>query len=125
VPPEIDERTIERIAERVAGVLRQELEEIAAQLISGAGADGALTVEDVANRFGVARSTVYAHWREWGGYKLTQSDKAPIRFDGAQLPTRPPAERNGSATTPTRKRRKRRDLVADAPRFEQPLTEFE
>jgi transposase-like protein len=126
MPPEIDERTIELIADRVASSLRDELESIIAELETPNGPRRPLTVEEVAERFGVARSTVYAHWREWGGYKLGQTDKAPIRFDGARLPTTPLAADSPSGpAAPERKRRKRRDLVGDAPRFEQPLTEFE
>ena len=66
----------------------------------------------MAERFGVARSTVYAHWQEWGGYKLGESAKAPIRFARADLalgrsakqPTDPPPTKR----RPTRRRRRRR-----------------
>jgi transposase-like protein len=121
---EIDERTVELIAERVMESLRDELESIVAELARANGSARPLTVEEVADRFGVARSTVYAHWREWGGYKLGQNDKAPIRFDSSRLPTTPPAA-DMRSDGPSGKRRKRRDLVADTPRFEQPLTGFE
>jgi transposase-like protein len=123
----IDERTIELIANRVAAVLREELVEIAAQLARD-GAGSPLTVGDVAERFGVARSTVYAHWQEWGGYKLGESAKAPIRFAGAELaigrssnqPTEPPTTKR----SPTRRRR-RRELISDAPRFDLRADELE
>jgi transposase-like protein len=82
----IDARTIELIATRVAQALREELEAIAAALTNTNGTRTPLTVDDVAKRFGVARSTVYAHWREWGGYKLGDSDKAAIRFSPQSLP---------------------------------------
>src|SRR5436190_23790040 len=82
---DIDERTIELIACRVVAALREELAVIAAQLAARDDAKSALTVDDVAERFGVARSTVYAHWQEWGGYKLGESAKAPIRFGRADL----------------------------------------
>ena len=120
-PDSIDDRTIELIANRVAAALREELAEIAAQLAARDDAQTTLTVDDVAERFGIARSTVYAHWQEWGGYKLGESAKAPIRFGRADLavgrsakqPTDPPPTKR----RPTRRRR-RRELITDAPRFD-------
>ncbi len=79
-----------------------------------------LTVEQLAARLGVARSTVCAHWREWGGYRLGTGEKAPIRFDQARLPNTPgrrtdPAPR---ASKPVRKlRRRRTGLITDTPRL--------
>lgn len=84
----IDEDAIELIARRVANVLKDELAEIAAGLGERSVAESALTVADVAERFSVSRSTVYAHWREWGGYKLGAGDKSAIRFRPNGLPTR-------------------------------------
>jgi hypothetical protein len=49
-----------------------------------------LTVGEVAERFGVARSTVYEHWEDWGGFKLGKSETAPIRFDSGALPAASP-----------------------------------
>src|SRR5579872_365790 len=92
-----DERLIELIAERVAAMLRRELEVIA-EAVSEATPHRPLTVEEVAERFGIARSTVYAHWREWGGYKLGDGEKAAIRFDPSELPAQPGAA-NGRAAT--------------------------
>jgi hypothetical protein len=119
-PDSIDERTIDLIANRVAEVLREELAAIAAQLAARDNHESALTVEDVAEQFGVARSTVYAHWQEWGGYKLGESTTAPIRFARSELAigrskqaTEPPATKR----TPTRGCR-RRELISDAPRFD-------
>ena len=74
--PDIDDQTIALITERVVAALRDELEAIAMSLLSDNGSQP-LTVGEVADRFGVARSTVYAHWREWGGYKLSEGAKAP------------------------------------------------
>jgi hypothetical protein len=82
----IDEHTIALIASRVATAIRGELEAIAAELGTRNGADPVLTVDDVAARLGVARSTVYAHWREWGGYKLGTGEKAALRFHPSGLP---------------------------------------
>lgn len=127
-PPDgIDERTIELIANRVAAALRDELIEITAQLAAREDAGSALTVGEVAERFGVARSTVYAHWQEWGGYKLGEGAKAPIRFGTADLavgrsakrPTEPPPTRR----SPTRRRRYR-ELISDAPRFDHPVEDL-
>jgi transposase-like protein len=111
MPPDIDEQTIELIAERVTSSLRRELEAIVGELHS---ARRPLTVEDVAERFGVARSTVYAHWREWGGYKVSDAEKAPIRFDGAALSRLRPSS-SGSGEAPTRPPA-RRDLLHDNPK---------
>jgi transposase-like protein len=120
-PDSIDERTIDLIANRVAEMLREELEAIAAQLAARDDHGSALTVEDVAERFGVARSTVYAHWQEWGGYKLGESTTAPIRFGPAVLaigrPAKQPTETPRTKRTPRRGRR-RRELISDAPRFD-------
>jgi hypothetical protein len=66
-----------------------------------------LTVGEVAEGFGVARSTVYAHWREWAGYKLGASAKAPIRFEGTDLPM-PPAAAPPLDTQPAARRRRTR-----------------
>jgi transposase-like protein len=115
MPPEIDERTIERIAEQVAGLLRRELEDIVAELGSPNGSGRPLTVEEVAERFGVARSTVYAHWREWGGYKLGAGDKAPIRFNGTAL-SRLRVHGDGDETLESRRRG---DLLGDDPALDQ------
>lgn len=118
----VDERTVELIAARVTAALRDDLEAILVELSTPSEPAGQLTVGDVARQLGVARSTVYAHWREWGGYKLGRGSKAPIRFDGAALPivaaqsaVRPPAP----PPEPRRARwkRRRRDLIADAPRL--------
>ncbi|MBV8734920.1 MAG: hypothetical protein JO120_09090 [Solirubrobacterales bacterium] len=119
IPPEtIDEVTIELIARRVADALRPELEAIAAQLEHRIPSESPLTVEDVAKRFGVARSTVYAHWHEWGGYRLGDSDKAPIRFESSQLPATLAGEQPKAAMMTRRRRRRRRDLISDAPRMD-------
>jgi len=124
----VDERTIALIAERVIEALREDLETIAVQLSVPAKPSQQLTVGQVARRLGVARSTVYAHWREWGGYKLGSGRKAPIRFDSNALPAKPvtqPPLALSTATTPKRERRRRhsRDLLQDAPRVLPPLPE--
>ena len=86
----IDERTIELIASRVVRALKDELAEIAAGIQETSVTEFALTVDDVAERFRVSPSTVYAHWREWGGYKLGAGNKSAIRFRPSTLPTGPP-----------------------------------
>lgn len=125
---EIEAPAIELIAQLVVTGIRADLEAIAAELAMPNGPAAQLTVDQVAQRLGVARSTVYAHWREWGGYKLGPSDKAPIRFDSVELrPTTPgssaQAPRVNAASTPARRSRKRRDLLTDAPRLAQTLDE--
>lgn len=124
---QIDERTVELIAAQVIAALREDLETILAEFAQPAALAERLTVEQVADRLGVARSTVYAHWREWGGYKLGPGDKAPIRFDGNNLPAAHETSRSDVLqrldipSTSRRKRRRRRDLVSDSPRLAQPL----
>lgn len=123
----VNERTIELIAERVVAALREHLETIAAELSPPAQPNEQLTVGQVARRLGVARSTVYAHWREWGGYKLGPGGKAPIRFDSGALPiARPKSEPRPPlvvepVSRPARRKRRRRDLLVDAPRLARPL----
>jgi transposase-like protein len=125
----VNDQTIELIANRVIEALRDDLEAIAAELATPTNPGEQLTVGQVARRLGVARSTVYAHWREWGGYKLGPSTKAPIRFDSSALPMERPkdapkqAPELSSSVQPRRKRRRhsRRDLLQDAPRLVPPL----
>jgi len=124
-----NDQTIELIANRVIEALRDDLKAIAAELTTPTSPGEQLTVGQVARRLGVARSTVYAHWREWGGYKLGTGRKAPIRFDSSALPIERPktppkeAPEPGSAARPSRRRRRRsrRDLLQDAPRLVVPL----
>jgi transposase-like protein len=123
--PDIDDKTIALITQRVVAALRDELEAIAIGLLADNGSQ-LLTVGEVAERFGVARSTVYAHWREWGGYKLGNGAKAPIRFEAPALPagastTQSTGEQPGERQTA---RRRRRELLSDAPRFEQPVEDL-
>jgi hypothetical protein len=125
--PEMNEQAIELIATRVIAALRDDLEQIAAELSAAEPGDRQLTVDHVARRLGVARSTVYAHWREWGGYKLGTGEKAPIRFDAASLPItklagtplKGPAVSAGPMRT--NRKRRRRDLLVDAPRLGKPF----
>ncbi len=123
---QIDEQMMQLIAARVTAALREDLETILSELGQPVAPAPTLTVEQVARHLGVSRSTVYAHWREWGGYKLGHSEKAPIRFDGNNLPTangtsRPDLARQPDIPSPPRKRRRRRDLLSDTPRLAQPL----
>jgi hypothetical protein len=129
----MDEQTIELIAERVIAAIREDLDAIASGVTASPEATEQLTVGQVAGRLGVSRSTVYAHWREWGGYKLGFSAKAPIRFDSNALliarpqsasraladqsATQPPAAERKPAPRRARSRRRRRDLITDTPRL--------
>jgi hypothetical protein len=119
----IDDDTLELITSRVVSAVREELGVIAAELRKTDMIGPPLTVDDVAELLGVARSTVYAHWREWGGYKLGKGEKAAIRFSAGALPThggmsthRP---RIGSAvgTTRRRSRGRRGPILRAAPRL--------
>jgi transposase-like protein len=125
-PATIDATSIEVIAERVIAALRDDLDALAVELVGAASSDDQLTVEQVARRLGVARSTVYAHWREWGGYKLGAGQKARIRFDSSALPivkpTPVPHPRVAVDASPKRaRRRQRRGLLVAAPRLPQTL----
>jgi hypothetical protein len=122
-PDSIDDHTLGLVASRVVMALREELEAIAVELGKTNGNESLLTVDDVAERLGVARSTVYAHWREWGGYKLGGGEKAAIRFSASALPTHngtsPQRPRNGtgSDTTSRRSRARGRPVLRGAPRL--------
>jgi transposase-like protein len=116
----LDDHALQTVAALVTESLRHELQALSGALRQ-ASASPTLTVEQVALRLGVSRSTVYAHWREWGGYKLGASERAPIRFDASRLPhhDRAPADgRVQRANAPRRHRRRR--LIADAPRMPRP-----
>ena len=54
----------------------------AAAAVSGA-ASACLTVSQVAARYRVSRSWVYAHQRELGAMRLGQGPRARLRFDAA------------------------------------------
>jgi transposase-like protein len=118
--PAFDDQTIELIAERVTEALRNELEAIAAS-IADSRDPHPLTVEQVAERFGVARSTVYAHWRDWGGYKLGQGEKAAIRFPPTGLPQASPQTPEPSTSSKPDvqrpRRRRERPVLRGAPRI--------
>lgn len=128
-----DRAAVDMIAARVVEALHADLESlINAADIPGASPSG-LTVDQVAKRLGVARSTVYAHWREWGGYKLGRGLKAPVRFDPDQLPSAKkvtvttPQSDSPPASSPPRARRperRRRELIVDAPRLLSPLDDL-
>jgi predicted DNA-binding transcriptional regulator AlpA len=82
----VDEQTVELIAARVTAALRDDLELLLATFTQRERSTRSLTVEQLAARLGVARSTVYAHWRESGGYKLGSGPRAPIHFRPDELP---------------------------------------
>jgi hypothetical protein len=128
----LDSDAVEAIARRLTERVLARLESGAANRGDHGAADAHLTVGQVAERLGVARSTVYAHWREWGGFKLGNGVKAPIRFDVTTLPgthnvdrTRDGRDRTVSVRPPVpalaRRRKRRRDLLTDAPRFGNPI----
>jgi transposase-like protein len=122
--------TINLIIERVTTALREDLEAIAAEVSAPSRQHKQLTVEQVAERLGVARSTVYSHWQEWGGYKLGSGPKARIRFDSLELPVtkgarKPPrAQAPEPALKPARRRRRRQDLLVATPRLARHLDQI-
>ncbi len=125
---DVNEQAIQLIAERVTAALREDLEAIAVELSAPSKSSEQLTVSQVARRLGVAPSTVYAHWREWGGYKLGTGSKAPIRFDAPSLPKPTGARRNGADREPApaanrARGDRRRALIVDAPRLSHALDE--
>jgi hypothetical protein len=105
----VDDAIVERIAGRVVDLLRAEIETLIGEVVQTNATAGPLTVDQVANRFGVARSTVYAHWREWGGYKLGESPTAPIRFNDP--PHRPPTKSDAMPEPRSARRRRRRSVL--------------
>jgi transposase-like protein len=126
--PPLDPDLVDEIARRLTERVLARLDAVAADN-DVHDASGHLTVGQVALRLGVARSTVYAHWREWGGFKLGSGLKAPIRFNAASLPgstaprkTSAQTQREKPTLPSTNRRRKRRsDLLTDAPRFGDPI----
>jgi hypothetical protein len=120
----------EHVARLIAAIdtLRNDLDVIAAERMTSNGSAQQLTVEQLARQLGVSRSTVYAHWQEWGGYKLGAGTKAPIRFDGRTLqtlrsaaPRRSVSSARDLAPKAPRRRSRRRDLTGDAPRLAKPV----
>ena len=127
---ELDQETMDILVQRVAAELSDRLEAMIVALVAPRAEPEHLTVAEVAERLGVARSTVYAHWREWGGFKLSDADKAPIRFTSDVLPAGRSAGRRVAAQMPgalkprptPRRRRRRNHLIAVAPRLAGDLT---
>jgi transposase-like protein len=66
VPLTLDHWFIDAVARRVAEIL---------------DAGASLTVAEVAARYGVSRSWVYAHQRELGALRLGAGPRARLRFD--------------------------------------------
>jgi hypothetical protein len=72
----LDDRTIERIARRVAEILRSE---------PSTAAEKWLTAADVAARYSVSRTWVYDNAELLGVVRLGTGTKARLRFDPARL----------------------------------------
>jgi hypothetical protein len=116
----LDDRALETVAALVTESLRDELQALS-DALTQASARATLTVDQVALMLGVSRSTVYAHWREWGGYKLGAGERAPIRFDASRLPhhDRGPSD-DRVQRPPAPRHQRRRRLIPDAPRMPRP-----
>jgi transposase-like protein len=120
---ELDQETMDVLVHRVAAELSKQLEAMIADLVTPKAEPAHLTVADVAERLGIARSTVYAHWREWGGFKLGDAQKAPIRFPldglltGAGASPRAAKQARQDPPLPQRRRRRRTNVIGDAPRL--------
>lgn len=102
--PAPDPALVEAVARRVLELLQQE------SLDAGAGE--LLTVSDVAARYRVRPSWVYAHQRELGAIRLGDGPKARLRFDGQTVAAaldrhRHAARRRGEGHRPRARRRRR------------------
>lgn len=73
------------LAELVADRLAARLSEATRQTRAP---DHWLTAAEVAQRFGVTRSLIYAHARELGGVRVGDGPKAPWRFKAAEVDAR-------------------------------------
>lgn len=76
----------------------------------GATTEVLLTPAQVASRYGVSRTWVYAHAKELGAVRLGNGPKARLRFDAdkvddalADNSVRDPAARGRAATSPARR----------------------
>jgi hypothetical protein len=73
---QLDADSIERIAQRVAEIIRSEP--------SGSSANW-MTAADVAARYSVSRAWVYANAQQLGAARLGEGSRARLRFDPARL----------------------------------------
>jgi hypothetical protein len=76
-----DAQLIDAIARRVVELLEGARARADAALPGADPEGGCLTVSQVAARYGVSRSWVYAHQRELGAMRLGQGPRARLRFD--------------------------------------------
>ena len=74
-----ESRLVDAIARRVIELL--DASSGAAATASAAEAEACLTVSQVASRYRVSRSWVYAHQRELGAMRLGEGPRARLRFD--------------------------------------------
>jgi hypothetical protein len=95
MPVTLDPRFVDAVARRVAEIL---------------DSDASLTVAEVAARYRVSRSWVYAHQRELGALRLGAGPRARLRFDPkivADAIAGFEAERENDASAPNQRRRGR------------------
>ncbi len=76
--PQVDRATIRAVAGEVAVLL----------CVAGGTTDGLLTAAQVAARFNVDRSWVYAHAEELGVVRLGSGPRPRLRFDGTVVAQR-------------------------------------
>ena len=86
--PALDSASIRAVAQEVARVLQR------------GGTGGLLTAHEVALRFKVDRSWVYAHAHELGVIRLGDGPRPRLRFDAAIVAQRLQARPSGAATPP-------------------------
>jgi hypothetical protein len=89
----LDSQTVERIARRVAELLRSE---------SSGSADQWMTAADIAKQYAVSRAWVYENAESLGVVRLGTGKKARLRFDPARV--REQLESEGREARPSRRR---------------------
>jgi hypothetical protein len=78
-------RFVEEIARRVVELLEGNRSDGADAATRGATNGTCLTVSQVAARYRVSRSWVYAHQRELGAMRLGEGPRARLRFDAKMV----------------------------------------
>ena len=77
----LDPTLVDAIAQRVIELLAGDAPETGRQTAPDAARASSLTVADIAARYGVSRSWVYAHQRELGAIRLGSGPRPRLRFN--------------------------------------------